>query len=77
MLARNPRFLLRNWITYEVGDRLERKQDTAFLERVRQMCARPFDAWGEGDGPEEELAEQRRLCEVKERLSSHLPSCSS
>lgn len=64
----NPRFVLRNWITDKVGESLER-HDTAFVERVRAMCARPFDAW---DTPEDEA-----LCEVRELLETRLPSCSS
>ncbi|WFD34225.1 hypothetical protein MCUN1_001062 [Malassezia cuniculi] len=44
MRKRNPRFVLRNWITDEVAQRLE-QFDTAFLEHVREMCARPFDEW--------------------------------
>lgn len=44
MRQKNPRFVLRNWITDEVAERLE-KNDTAFLEHVRDMCSRPFDDW--------------------------------
>ncbi|KAE8221999.1 hypothetical protein CF319_g4731 [Tilletia indica] len=79
MLQTNPRFVLRNWVTTEVADRVEKKNDTAFLERVLQMCLQPFKDWGtpqEGKSAEI-LAEENRLCAVGTPLEGHLPSCSS
>ncbi|CAD6893681.1 unnamed protein product [Tilletia laevis] len=79
MLLTNPRFVLRNWVTTEVADRVEKKNDTAFLERVLQMCLKPFHDWGSPDEGKsaEILAEENRLCSVGTPLEGHLPSCSS
>lgn len=66
----NPRFVLRNWITDDVAERLESNApDTAFLERVRTMCANPFESYAH-----EEDAE---LCTVGRLLRTNTPSCSS
>ncbi|KAK0535560.1 hypothetical protein OC842_002267 [Tilletia horrida] len=79
MLKTNPRFVLRNWVTTEVADRVEKNFDTAFLDRVLQMCLDPFHEWGSpADGKSAEIiAEEKRLCEVGTPLEGHLPSCSS
>ncbi|PKI82731.1 hypothetical protein MVES_003493 [Malassezia vespertilionis] len=79
LCAHNPRFVLRNWITDEVAERLETRQDTLFFERVRAMCDAPFAPWGEvRDGVSaEDAEEERRLCAIGSPLSSNLPSCSS
>ncbi|WFD21286.1 hypothetical protein MCAP1_003547 [Malassezia caprae] len=67
MHAHNPAFVLRNWVTDAVAERLEHAHDTAFLERVRALCARPYDV-AEADA---------ELCRVGVPLHAHLPSCSS
>lgn len=66
MCAFNPSFVLRNWLTDEVAERLEQANDTAFLERVRSLCAHPFD-----DQMDAELSR------IGVPLHEHLPSCSS
>lgn len=43
LVKSNPAFVLRNWVTDEVVERLEKKDDTDFLERVLQRCLHPFD----------------------------------
>lgn len=48
MRVRNPRFVLRNWITDEAAAGLE-KSDTAFLDHIRVMCTRPFDDWNDDE----------------------------
>lgn len=40
--ARNPAFVLRNWVTEEVVKRLEEKDDTDFLESVLAYCVDPY-----------------------------------
>ncbi|KAK0555748.1 hypothetical protein OC846_000406 [Tilletia horrida] len=79
MLQTNPRFVLRNWVTNEVATRVENENDTAFLDRVLQMCLNPFHDWGSpSEGKSAEiLAEENRLCSVGTPLEGHLPSCSS
>ena len=79
MRAANPAFVLRNWVTNEAADRLEREHDTRFLERVRAMCAAPFEPYGiERAGVDAAAAgDERRLLAVGEQLSANLPSCSS
>ena len=66
----NPRFVLRNWITDDVAERLESNApDTAFLERVRTMCANPFESYAH--------EEDAKLCTVGRLLRTNTPSCSS
>ncbi|KAL9938726.1 hypothetical protein V8E36_002445 [Tilletia maclaganii] len=79
MLKTNPRFVLRNWVTNEVVERVEKKNDTAFLDRVLQMCLDPFREWGttEAGKASEIVDEENRLCTVGTPLEGHLPSCSS
>ncbi|PWN29664.1 UPF0061-domain-containing protein [Jaminaea rosea] len=79
MAAHCPRFVLRNWVGQEVVQRLEEKHDTAFLQRVLEMCLHPYEEWGSArDGKSEEvLEEERRLCEVGTPLERNMPSCSS
>jgi len=67
MRAHNPAFVLRNWLTDAVADRLEHAHDTAFLERVRALCAHPYHV-AEADA---------ELCRVGVPLHANLPSCSS
>ena len=69
MKRANPRFVLRNWITDLVAEQLASSNDTKLLERVRAMCAAPFEAY---DAPDD-----ASLCEVGELLQSNTPSCSS
>lgn len=69
MRRANPRFVLRNWVTEHVAERLEEDDDTALLERVRAMCAAPFEAYADG--------EAAKLCEVGDLLRTNVPSCSS
>ncbi|WFD28836.1 hypothetical protein MNAN1_003851 [Malassezia nana] len=68
MRAHNPSFVLRNWLTDEVAERLAHTNDTALLERVRALCAQPFDDALEAD---------HALYRVGTPLSMHPPSCSS
>ncbi|SPO39370.1 uncharacterized protein PSFLO_04851 [Pseudozyma flocculosa] len=79
MKKANPRFVLRNWVTTEVVEKLEKDNDTEALERVLQMCIRPFEDWGlpaEGKS-EEQVSEEARLCSIGRSLTGNLPSCSS
>ena len=79
MKAKNPRFVLRNWVTNEVAKRLEQDNDTDVLAKVLEMAAKPFDDWGlpaEGKS-DEEIAEEARLCSLGRPLTGNLPSCSS
>lgn len=79
MKKTNPSFILRNWIGEEVIERLEQKDDTAFLAKVLDMCLHPFEEYGvqrEGKTAEE-VAEEARLLEVGEPLARNMPSCSS
>ncbi|WFD37192.1 uncharacterized protein MJAP1_000134 [Malassezia japonica] len=79
MKAKNPAFVLRNWVTDEAAERLEDAHDTQFVERVRRMCLHPFEAYGtERDGVDKaQAAEEARLCTVGTVLTGNLPSCSS
>ncbi|CAO1619733.1 unnamed protein product [Parajaminaea phylloscopi] len=74
-----PKFVLRNWVGEEVIERLEQKDDTAFLSRVLAMCLDPCKEWGQAEsGKSDELvAEEKRLCELGEPLERNMPSCSS
>lgn len=65
----NPQFVLRNWITDVVAERLEQAHDTAYLEQVRAMCAQPFAACT--------TPETRALCEIGALVQDYMPSCSS
>ena len=79
MKAKNPRFVLRNWVTNEVAKRLEEDNDTEVLAKVLEMATRPFDDWGlpaQGKA-EEEVKEEARLCSLGRPLTGNLPSCSS
>lgn len=79
MKAKNPRFVLRNWVTNEVAKRLEQDNDTDVLAKVLGMATKPFDDWGlpaEGKS-DEEIAEEARLCSLGRPLTGNLPSCSS
>ncbi|KAN0063044.1 hypothetical protein ACQY0O_004207 [Thecaphora frezii] len=64
----NPRFVLRNWVTQEVVERVERENDTERLRRVLEMCLHPFEEWGvprEGKSDEEvkeEACVEASLC---------------
>lgn len=69
MKRANPRFVLRNWITNLVAERLASSNDTKLLERVRALCAAPFEAY---DAPDD-----ASLCEVGELLQCNTPLCSS
>ncbi|CAO1616632.1 unnamed protein product [Jaminaea pallidilutea] len=74
-----PKFVLRNWVGQEVIERLEKKDDTAFLARVLDMCLDPYKEWGQAEeGKSDEIvAEEKRLCELGEPLGRNMPSCSS
>ncbi|SJX60393.1 uncharacterized protein SRS1_11707 [Sporisorium reilianum f. sp. reilianum] len=79
MRGKNPRFVLRNWVTNEVAKRLEEDNDTDVLAKVLEMATRPFEDWGlpaEGKSAEE-VAEEARLCSIGRPLTGNLPSCSS
>ncbi|SPO20017.1 uncharacterized protein UTRI_00409_B [Ustilago trichophora] len=79
MKRKNPRFVLRNWVTNEVAKRLEEDNDTEVLAKVLEMATRPFEDWGlpaEGKSAEE-VAEETRLCSLGRPLTGNLPSCSS
>ncbi|GAK62317.1 UPF0061-domain-containing protein [Moesziomyces antarcticus] len=79
MKTRNPRFVLRNWVTNEVADRLEKHNDTDALALVLEMATHPFRDWGlprDGKSPDE-VAEEARLCSLGRPLTGNLPSCSS
>lgn len=85
MQAANPRFILRQWILEEAIKRLERDNDVAFLQRVLDMATHPFESYGEDivdpaacSLPTDEVAEQRRLCEIgDEQMLGFQCSCSS
>lgn len=79
MKGKNPRFVLRNWVTNEVASRLEKENDTDVLRKVLELSTRPFEDWGmprEGKSAEE-VAEEARLCSLGRPLTGNLPSCSS
>lgn len=79
MKTKNPRFVLRNWVTNEVASRLEKENDTDVLAKVLEMATAPFEDWGlprEGRGSEE-VEEEKRLCSLGRPLTGNLPSCSS
>ncbi|TKY90581.1 hypothetical protein EX895_000579 [Sporisorium graminicola] len=79
MKGKNPRFVLRNWVTNEVAKRLEEENDTDVLAKVLEMATRPFEDWGlpaQGKSAEE-VAEEARLCSLGRPLTGNLPSCSS
>ncbi len=79
MKRKNPRFVLRNWVTNEVASRLENDNDTDALAQVLEMATQPFEDWGlprEGRS-EEEVKEEKRWCELGRPLTGNLPSCSS
>lgn len=79
MKSKNPRFVLRNWVTNEVAKRLEEDNDTDVLAKVLEMATKPFEDWGvprEGKS-EEEVKEEARLCSLGRPLTGNLPSCSS
>ena len=76
MRQKNPAFTLRNWITDEVAERLEERNDTATVERVRKVCARPLTQLC--THPFDDLrADDARYGEIGALLRGHLPSCSS
>ncbi|SNX81669.1 uncharacterized protein MEPE_00374 [Melanopsichium pennsylvanicum] len=79
MKSKNPRFVLRNWVTNEVAKRLEEDNDTEVLRQVLEMSIRPFDDWGlaREDKSEAEIKEEERLCSLGRPLTGNLPSCSS
>ncbi|PWN40642.1 UPF0061-domain-containing protein [Ceraceosorus guamensis] len=78
MKSKNPKFVLRNWVTDEVVDRLERQYDTDFLQRVLNMCYEPFNEWGSEDvGEPQHREEAARLCTIGRPLYTGMPSCSS
>ncbi|UZJ57125.1 hypothetical protein CBS101457_006445 [Exobasidium rhododendri] len=65
----NPAFVLRNWVTDEVAQRLAQDDDTDFLETVLHLCFNPFE------DPKDK--EAKRLCSLGMPLTGALPSCSS
>ncbi|MCO5565448.1 hypothetical protein L7F22_019121 [Adiantum nelumboides] len=67
--ATNPSFILRNWVTDEVIERLQNGDDTEFLEKILEMCLHPFESWEE--------KEEQRLCSLGTLLTTNMPSCSS
>lgn len=81
----NPRFVLRQWILEETIQRLEAKNDTAFLERVLRMATAPFEPYAERGLDDDgalcltgEAAEDERLCGLGPRdLQGFQCSCSS
>ncbi|KAJ9476830.1 Protein adenylyltransferase SelO, mitochondrial [Pseudozyma hubeiensis] len=79
MKAKNPRFVLRNWVTNEVAKRLEDFNETEVLAKVLEMATQPFEDWGlprEGRS-KEEVEEEARWCSLGRPLTGNLPSCSS
>lgn len=79
MKTKNPRFVLRNWVTNEVAKRLEDLNETDALAKVLEMATHPFQDWGlprQGKSAEE-VAEEARLCSLGQPLTGNLPSCSS
>lgn len=85
MDAANPRFILRQWILEEAIERLEKKSDRAFLQRILDMATNPYEAYGEDEvdpavcsRPTAEVEEQRRLCSLgDDSMLGFQCSCSS
>ncbi|KAI0035425.1 UPF0061-domain-containing protein [Vararia minispora EC-137] len=84
--AKNPRFVLRQWVLEEIIARVEKDGagGRRALGKIMQMACSPFESWGAEDDArsdeelEPEIREERRVCAVgaKEMLGFQC-SCSS
>ena len=77
LLAANPAFVLRNWVTDEVAKRLTESDDTDFLDKVLQMCLRPFDEPADEEAKVRTSNEAEQRTPLTMRLSCRLFSASA
>jgi uncharacterized protein YdiU (UPF0061 family) len=72
MNAANPRYVFRNYLAQLAIDAIEQKDDTAPLERLMRVLARPYD-----EQPGEEELAARRPEWARHRAGCSALSCSS